>query len=551
MLDKKENLSKEQKNNKSEKSNISTKKDKSKIISICDGNKSKNKDANILIIDDKNQETNSNKEIKREKFNKKANNIFTKIDSNIQGDLDICEINDEDCEEEYCISLNDSLEQPKQQKDKKGINTIIISRNSFNKTKNKLDNTNKKEPIFKYPNLFDDIINNNLTNKTYNKINKTEDQIFKEIIIKKRNNLMNSPEFWSAYSTVDRTKSKNKNYNENISMITNNEVVEFNYEDDGINIDNNINNNINKTFNNINKINNTISNSNTSFNVLNKETITENMNILFAKKIASKELKNSNSYKELKNWLDSINLSQYFDNFIQSDIYDINKLIEQMKYSENNYNYDDIESLLKIHKPGHIYRIFLSLQISSGLIDSNVSNFLIDKNIRHKRNKSKNNLKISISQEIKENNSCISCFKINFLNSCKKNDLNQFLLRYNLTQFYQNFYHNGFDLINFVILQMFSIEPINEIILENCFHLYDSQNREKVLKSLLSEKEKINYFLNSSEYLKFNEKYNIKYEDIIFEKNGKKKDDDNDNDNLQYEKIIIPNNNFRSDCSIF
>ena len=93
MLDKKENLSKEQKKNKSEKSDISTKKDKSKIISICDGNKSKNKDANILIIDDKNQETNSNKEIKREKFNKKANNIFTKIDSNIQGDLDICEIN--------------------------------------------------------------------------------------------------------------------------------------------------------------------------------------------------------------------------------------------------------------------------------------------------------------------------------------------------------------------------------------------------------------------------------------------------------------------------
>ena len=549
MLDKKENLSKEQKNNKSEKSNISTKKDKSKIISISEGNKSKNKDPNILIIDDKNPAADSIKEIKREKFNKKANNIFTKIDSNIQGDLDICEINDEDCEEEYCISLNDSLEQPKQQKDKKGINTIIISRNSFNKTKNKLDNTNKKEPIFKYPNLFDDIINNNLTNKTYNKINKTEDQIFKEIIIKKRNNLMNSPEFWSAYSTVDRTKSKNKNYNENISMITNNEVVEFNYEDDGINIDNNINNNINKTFNNINKINNTISNSNTSFNVLNKETITENMNILFAKKIASKELKNSNSYKELKNWLDSINLSQYFDNFIQSDIYDINKLIEQMKYSENKLNYDDIESLLKIHKPGHIYRIFLSLQISSGLIDSNVSNFLIDKNIRHKRNKSKNNLKISISQEIKENNSCISCFKINFLNSCKKNDLNQFLLRYNLTQFYQNFYHNGFDLINFVILQMFSIEPINEIILENCFHLYDSQNREKVLKSLLSEKEKINYFLNSSEYLKFNEKYNIKYEDIIFEKNGKKKNDDTDN--LQYEKIIIPNNAPCSDCKIF
>ena len=55
----------------------------------------------------------------------------------------------------------------------------------------------------------------------------------------------------SAYSTEDRTKSKNKNYNENLSMLTNNEVVEFNYADDEININNSINN----TFKNINKIN--------------------------------------------------------------------------------------------------------------------------------------------------------------------------------------------------------------------------------------------------------------------------------------------------------
>lgn len=36
-------------------------------------------------------------------------------------------------------------------------------------------------------------------------------------------------------------------------MITNNEVVEFNNEDDEININNNINNYIKNTFNNINK----------------------------------------------------------------------------------------------------------------------------------------------------------------------------------------------------------------------------------------------------------------------------------------------------------
>ena len=55
--------------------------------------------------------------------------------------------------------------------------------------------------------------------------------------------------------------------------------------------------------------------------------------------------------------------------------------------------------------------------------------------------------------------------------------------------------------------------------------------------------------MNSIEYLKFNEKFTIKYEDIIFEKNSKKKE--NDIDNIHYEKIIIPNNNVCFDCSIF
>ena len=67
---------------------------------------------------------------------------------------------------------------------------------------------------------------------------------------------------------------------------------------------------------------------------MNKATITENMKILFVKKISSKVLKYANYFKEVKYLLDSINLSQYFDNFIQTDFYDINIWIEQMKYSE-------------------------------------------------------------------------------------------------------------------------------------------------------------------------------------------------------------------------
>jgi hypothetical protein len=98
------------------------------------------------------------------------------------------------------------------------------------------------------------------------------------------------------------------------------------------------------------------------------------------------------------------------------------------------------------------------------------------------------------------------------------------------------------------MVQMFSSEPINEIILENCFHIYEAKDRDEVLKCLLSEKDKIKFFLNSKEYLQFNEKYNIKYEDIIFEKNN---NDVNNKYNFQYEKIIIPSNSNCIDCNIF
>ena len=471
------------------------------------------------------------KESKEKKDN--GNKIFKKIENKVQGDIDLCESNDE--EEEESKSLEDSLNN----NNKNNYNKSMKSRNDLNEFKNKV-------PIFRYPNLFNNIISNNFMNNTYNKINKTEEEIFKEILIRKRSSLNtrnsnikdntknNTTGFKSLYSTEVQTKSKNINEKEKISLITNNEVVEFNYEDTNSNEEKDTNNIIN----NINTVNYSIINNTTSFNVLNKETVDEN--ILLSKKYTNNPTINININKELKYWLDNLNLSQYLDNFIQNDIFDINILINQMKSVDTKLNYDDIESILKIHKPGHIYRIFSALEISAGIIESKYSDFLIKKNIKNNLNKSKNNFKLSVSREI---NSCVNCFRINFLFSQKKNDLNSFLSRYNLNNFYQNFYHNGFDMITYVMAQMFSSEPIDEIILENCFHIYEAQNREKVFKKLINEKNKINYFLNSKEYLQFNSKHNIKYEDIIFE--------NKDSDNLENEKIIIPKNASCLDCAIF
>ena len=48
-----------------------------------------------------------------------------------------------------------------------------------------------------------------------------------------------------------------------------------------------------------------------------------------------------------------------------------------MKNPETKLGYDDIESILKIHKPGHIFRIFCYLEVSAGLIQENIAKFLI------------------------------------------------------------------------------------------------------------------------------------------------------------------------------
>ena len=82
---------------------------------------------------------------------------------------------------------------------------------------------------------------------------------------------------------------------------------------------------------------------------------------------------------------------------------------------------------------------------------------------------------------------CLNCCKLNQIKKQKKNDLKYFLLRYELINLYQNFYHNGFDMIEYVIIQMYSSFPINEDILENNFHIYDEKHRANTLKVIVAE----------------------------------------------------------------
>ena len=257
---------------------------------------------------------------------------------------------------------------------------------------------------------------------------------------------------------------------------------------------------------------------------------------------------NNINFTYLKYWLNNLGLIDYLKNFIDSNIYDINDLIERMKSYQTKLRYETLESILKIRTPGYLYRILCKLEADAGLIDPKIVKFMIrdgitndSKNIMNRSNNyENNNLNISISQSYYH---CFNCCKMNQIKKQKKNDLKYFLLRNDLINLYQNFYHNGFDMIEYVIIQMYSSFPINDDILENHFHIYDEKLRTKVLKAIVSEMKIINRFMNSEEYNNNCDKNKIKYDNVFFE----------ENENKDKSKIYIKNktNNNDSECFIF
>ena len=198
------------------------------------------------------------------------------------------------------------------------------------------------------------------------------------------------------------------------------------------------------------------------------------------------------------------------------------ELEEKMKSYQTKLKYENIENNLKIRKPGHIYRILCRLEVDANLIDNKVTKFLLKNNKIFNKNgfgfsggfeNNDKNMHLLISQDYQ----CFGCCKTNKkFSNLVKNDLKSFLKRYGLLNFYQNFYHNGFELIEYVILQMYGGYPINDEILENCFHVYEEEQRKKILKAIVSEMKKINEFLISDDYNNNENMEYAKYENIIF-----------------------------------
>ena len=447
-------------------------------------------------------------------------------------------------------------------KSHRACNTGINKYRQKNSDSNDINNINIENSSFNSQNSFKNSENNNNKTVIHNTSKeKDNNSSFKNITVIHNNNYNNYNLNGNYDTSISKTKYKknslDNNYNEVSLLTTKTQTKKIkangvnginnsntNYKD---NLNNEMSNNISiNNKNNISEfkyVDNYLNNNDKSSNYINSN---DNSKININELINEGSSNNpKNNLSSLKYWLNSIELINYYPNFVNNGIYDISDLIEKMKSYQTKLKYENIENNLKIRKPGHIYRILCRLEVDANLVDNKVTKFMLKNSKIFNKNgfylsggfDNDKNMHLLISHDYQ----CLGCCKTNKkFSNLVKNDLKSFLKRYNLLNFYQNFYHNGFELIEYVILQMYGGYPINDEILENCFHVYEEEQRKRILKAIVSEMKKINEFLISDEYNNNENMEYAKYENIVFcnEQNGE-------------ESKIMINNGKNGNCLIF
>jgi len=255
---------------------------------------------------------------------------------------------------------------------------------------------------------------------------------------------------------------------------------------------------LNKTNNNyINNLKNIPINHNFKYNYLNPyinsnnskegfesdESNTSNIN----NKI--KELKNISTKKliRLREFLISCDLLCYYNLLLSNHMYNIDSYINDIKQGLSSITYDDIEKI-GIKKPGHIFRILIRLEIDAGLIDNNLFNYITEK-INFNSVTSTVALTSSISEvfccgiNLCENNTNHNKIKMRN-NAIYFNDLSSFLRAHDIVRFKGNFMHNGFDRIEYIIIQLFTKYAFDKNILNEYLHVYIDGDKNQLLNIL-------------------------------------------------------------------
>ena len=372
---------------------------------------------------------------------------------------------------------------------------------------------------------------------------------------------LNTNKHQNVISTYDNSKYNSIIDNKQISKYDtyNNEISEYNSNSNKENI----------SRNKLLKINNK-NNNNIQMNSISNTTYNSNTNNSSSKKYAKKlailtELENSKNNQPMKtsmsnledneslmkicsgqniipnelssklhDWLISCDLLCYYNLLIKNKIYDINEYINDIKTNKKIISYKSIEDL-GIKKPGHIYRFLLKIKLDSNMLDPYIYNAIIDKYSRS----SLNDFKISMSNSGYRIGCC--CFRDSNLRLEKRsinsglgeytennNDIFAFLKKMDLLRLKENFIHNGFDQVEYIMIQMFSEYKFNKDILNEYLHIYSDEDKKFVIWKLYNEKKNLC------------QEYNIKY------------DENEDKDIFEnYLKDYKHNNNNDGFCLIF
>ena len=184
-------------------------------------------------------------------------------------------------------------------------------------------------------------------------------------------------------------------------------------------------------------------------------------------------------------WLNELNLSCYSPLFIQKKIYDIQKIVNRMKRGKIKITPKDIYKI-GITIPGHIYRIFVKLELDSGIIDKKIMEI-----IENKKYGTKNEEINILNNSIYNLCGCCSLKERSRSTFKKKKDnayeIEQWLIDINMIKYKQNFIENGFDKFEYFFLQMFGNFPIDSNILKDSIGITNEKDRDLILLQLQKE----------------------------------------------------------------
>ena len=383
-------------------------------------------------------------------------------------------------------------------------------------TKTTKDHDNKKQISYHNLNRNKEKLNHilNLSNNNNKSNSRNNYNINNNIEINQSNNInKNRKSFGSNYSNIHYDSSTNQNttrgsnlvnmqFNNIMSSLKNNDIktnytnlTEINDDDDNIiNSYNNFITNQNKTKesnSNYKTNNNNILTEDDNYNSENISIKSPNKNIISKQIEQNKEniAPINANFSKLRDWLISCDLISYY-NLLKNSSFNIEQIIKNIKNNKSTITYREIENL-GIRKPGHIFRFLIKLEIDANKIDYDIHSKII--------NKFNSNILTTVG--LTASNNELRCCGMTLTlgnkeyNNYNKNnhysDIFHFLRYLDLMKFKENFIHNGFDQVDYIILQLFSKYKFDKIILKEFLHIYDENDKKRVINILYEEKKKI------------------------------------------------------------